>query len=206
MPTKHRKDVDRVDLHIACRFKAHLLKKIFRDMIQPHEVGCSFVQLWEQRDKIWIASIGGRTIDTKGTQAIDLQVFHWVTRQIKKELAVPERQVVHVLRKMSLLRYPKKNGGWKTEDIPPRILLEHYRIFGLGTIKKRRPSAPGALIEKSRERVTARVMEGWSEAEARLAERCCGLDDLERLVEEEATKKQERFAKIKTQIIALKQQ
>ena len=199
MATKFRKDIDATDIHLAARFKSHLLRGLYLGFIEgtcDHKY--SYLQQWEDRAGEWRAA--RRISDTKAAHGITLQDFRWIVKMIRREVDIHEGRIVHVLEKMSLFRYPKTTGGWKTGDTPPQVLLEHDRLFGDGTIRKRRPTSPAALLEKAEQGIEESLKMGLSKEQAIGIQRAYGYDQLQQEVEAERNKKQERYKLIKEKL------
>ena len=199
MATKFRKDIDATDIHLAARFKSHLLGGLDDNFIEKtYEHKLSYLQQWEERSGEWRAA--RRISDTKAAYGITLQEFRWIVRMIQREVDIREGRIVHVLEKMSLFRYPKTVGGWKTDSDPPQVLLEHDRFFGAGTIRKRRPNSPSALLEKADEDIEENLKRGLSREQATSIQRAHGYDQLQQEVETERNKKRERYKLIKEKL------
>jgi hypothetical protein len=199
MATKFRKDIDATDIHIAARFKSHLQRGLYLKYIEATDkhLYC-YLQQWDNRTGEWRAARKIR--DMKTVCGIRLKDFRWIVKMIQREVDIPEGRIVHVLEKMSLFRYQKSTSGWKTDGTPPQILLEHSRLFGGGTIRKRRPKSPAALLEKAEESIAESLKMGLSKEQAMSIQQANGYDQLKREAEAERYRNQERYQLIKEEI------
>ena len=200
MATKFRKDINATDIHLAARFKSHLQRGLYLGFIEgTYDHKYSYLQQWEERSGEWRAA--RKTSDTKTAHGINIQDFRWIVKMIQREVDIHEGRIVHVLEKMSLFRYQKSAGGWKTDGTPAQVLLEHDRLFGEGTIRKRRPNSPAALLEKAEAGIQESLKMGLPmEAAVSLQEVYSGYNELKQEVEEEKNKKQGRYNLIKQEI------
>ena len=203
MPTKFRKDLDVIDIHLAARFKSHLMRGISSGFIvNTSEHKYTYLQQWEERAGEWRPA--RRVSDSKPAHGIDTKDFRWIIRRIQQEVPIKEGLIVHVLEKMSLFRYPKTTGGWKTATTPAQVLLEHNRLFGEGTIRKRRPDSSAALLEKAEESIAKSLEMGLSREQAIGIQRAYGYGQLLEEVAAERDKKQERYKLIKDALTSRK--
>lgn len=156
MPTQLRRDLTPQDIHVASRFKALIIKRVPK----PRRFSNTEVQMWSMYnlERVWIEDI--RKVDIEPCAGVPINDFKKVIAAIGRENSqISPGYVFAVLKKMSLLRW--RGTSFKVEEpAHALVLIEWKRIWGDGTIKKRRPNAPGVLLEIAESYVDQMVAEG----------------------------------------------